>query len=70
MMLLKLERQFVLRGIVQSYLCDRTVGVIYNGSTSRIIQVTCSVPQGSLLGPRMFIVYTADLEKKVDHEHG
>ena len=32
-------------------------------------QVTCSVPQRSVLGPRMFIMYTAVLEEKVD-EHG
>ena len=72
-MLQKLEHQFGLRGIVlrwfQSYLCDRTFRVIYNGSTSCIIRVTCSVPQGSVLGQRMFTMYIADLEKKVD-EHG
>jgi len=47
-------------------MCDRTFQVIYNDSTSCIIQVTCSVPQGSVLGLRLFIVYTADLEEKVD----
>jgi len=52
-----------------SYLCDRTFRVIYNGSTSCISQVTCSVPQGSVLDPRLFIMYTADPEEKVD-EHG
>ena len=33
------------------------------------VHVSCSVPQGSVLGPRLFIMYTADLEEKVD-EHG
>ena len=75
LMLLKLERQFGLRGIVlkwfQSYLCDRIFQVVYrpNGSTSRTVHVTCSVPQSSVLGPRLFIMYTADLEEKAD-EHG
>ena len=67
LMLLKLERQFGLRGIVlkpwfQSYLCDRIFQVVHNGSTSYTVHVTCSVPQGSVLGPRLFIMYTADLE--------
>jgi len=68
LMLLKLERQFGLHGIVlkwfQSYLCDRIFQVVYNGSMSHTVHVTCSVPQGSVLGLRLFIMYTADLEEK------
>jgi len=33
------------------------------------VHVSCSIPQGSVLGPRLFIMYIADLEEKVD-EHG
>jgi len=66
LMMLKLERQFGLRGVVldwfRSYLYGRTYRVIHGGKTSCIVHVICSVPQASVLGPRMFILYAADLE--------
>jgi len=66
LMMLKLERQFGLRGVVldwfRSYLCGRTYRVIHVGKTSCIVHVICSVPQGSVLGLRMFILNAADLE--------
>jgi len=66
LMVLKLERQFGLRGVVldwfRSYLCGRTYRVIHDGKTSYTVHVICSVPQVSVLGPRMFILYVADLE--------
>ena len=47
-----------LRGIAlgwfQSYLSGRSYRVIYAGSTSSVIYIVCSVPQGS-------VIYVADL---------
>lgn len=69
LLMLRLERQFGLRGVVlqwfRSYLTGRTFQVIYAGSKSSVVIICCSVPQGSVLGPRMFILYTADLEDAV-----
>jgi len=73
LLLLRLERQFGLRGAVlqwfRSYLTGRTFQVVYDGCLSAIVHVLCSVPQGSVLGPRLFIAYTADLADKAA-EHG
>ena len=46
-----------------------TLGVFPSDFKHAVVQVTCSVPQGSVLGPWMFIMYTADLEERID-EHG
>jgi len=73
LLLLRLELQFGLRGIVlawfQSYLSGRTFCVMFSGCTSSIVYIVCSDPQGSVLGPLLFIVYTADLAA-IAQKHG
>ena len=44
-----------------SYLSDRTVRVCIGSDYSDEEQVTCSVPQGSILGPRQYSIYTNPL---------
>ena len=44
-----------------SYLSDRTQTFRLNGEMSSLIPLTCSVPQGSVLGPILFISYTDDV---------
>jgi len=66
LIMFKLECQSGLHGVVldwfRSYLCGRTYRVIHGGKTSYNVHVICSMAQGSVLGPRMFILYASDLE--------
>ena len=43
----------------KSYLTNRTICVHYNGQTSETVFVLYGMPQGSVLGPILFILYVA-----------
>ena len=50
-----------------SYLSDRTQSVHHDGRFLAKSTMQFGVPQGSILGPLMFLLYTADIAKLIVH---
>ena len=49
----------------QSYLSTHTFTVNLENSFSKVSSMSCSVPQGSILGPLLFLIYVNDMPMAV-----
>jgi len=52
--------------LITSYLTNRSHYVQWNHSRSVLKNITMGVPQGSILGPLLYVIYMADLDKSSD----
>ena len=57
-----------LLSVLSQFLCGRKQRVRVDGSCSAYVDVVSGVPQGSVLGPLMFILYTSDMFDLVSNQ--
>ena len=53
--------------LLRNCLTDRTQRCQLNGMLSHQRGITCGIPQGSILGPLLFIIYIYDLPSCLEH---
>ena len=54
--------------LIKSFLTDRKQFVSINGNNSSQLSIKCGIPQGSTLGPLLFLIYINDLNKSLKNQ--
>ena len=68
-LLFKLEKIGVKGKLLQwfySYLFGRSQRVVLNGKCSKYLKITSGVPQGSILGPLLFLIFINDIVENIE----
>ena len=55
-------------GVLTQFLSNRSQYVVVDGCRSKLVNVVPGVPQGSVLGPQLFVLYTALLFSSVENK--
>ena len=67
--LFRLGFRGTIHSLLSSYLSNRFLFVEINGAKSNFHKISCGVPQGSILGPLIFLLYINDISYVSEHLH-
>ena len=54
--------------VLSQFLSNSSHYVVVDGCRSKLVNVVSGVPQGSVLGPQLFLLYTAELFSMVENK--